>query len=50
MTLLCNIFLIRNLIKSLGEQITLLIPSYKNIEKLLLVKNVPIKTSFRVKH
>lgn len=49
MTLLCNIFLIRNLIKSLREQITLLIPSYKNIEKLL-VKNVPIKTSFRVKH
>lgn len=49
MTLLYNIFLIRNLIKSLGEQITLLIPLYKNIEKLL-VKNVPIKTSFRIKH
>lgn len=46
MTLLYNTLLMRKLIKSLGEQIKLLLWSYKNIEKLL-DKTVQMKISFK---
>lgn len=46
MTLLYNILLMRKLIKSLWEQIKLLLWSYKNIEKLL-DKTVQMKISFK---